>query len=128
MEAAAAQQQGGYRTKRSSVVRRKELRHRLQHELMPHLVTVAEDARLEQPSLAEHFKLPKGNEPNKVFLTVARTTLEQGQANRDVLITHGMADKLLDDLGWRSSSSRPRSTRPATAGGPMWVRGPSWMR
>ena len=47
MEAAAAQQQGGYRTKRSSVVRRKELRHRLQHELMPHLVTVAEDARLE---------------------------------------------------------------------------------
>ena len=98
MESAAAQQQGGYRTRRSSVVRRRQLRHRLQHELIRHLVTVAEDAMLEQPALAEHFKLPKGNGPNKVFLTAARTMLEAGQANRDVLLKHGMADKLLDDL------------------------------
>ena len=80
-------------------MRRRDLRRRLHHELIRHIVTVAEDAKLEQPSLAEHFRLPKGNEPNKAFLTAARMMLEQGQANRDVLLKHGMADKLLDDLG-----------------------------
>jgi hypothetical protein len=98
MEAAATQQEGGVRTRRSSVVRRRDLRHKLQHELIRHVVTVAEDARREQPGLAEHFRLPKGNEPNKVFLTIAKGMLEQGQANRDVLLKHGLADKLLDDL------------------------------
>jgi hypothetical protein len=98
METAAQQQEGGFRTRRSSVARRKDLRRRLQHELIRHVVTVAEDAAREQPSLAEHFRLPKGNEPNKTFLTVANKMLEQGRANRDVLLRHGMADKLLDDL------------------------------
>jgi hypothetical protein len=98
METAAGQQQGGYATKRSSVVRRQQLRQRLQHELLRHLVTVAEDAAQEDASVAALFRLPKGNEPNKAFLTVAEQMLVQGQAHAELFKKHGLAEKLLEDL------------------------------
>ena len=98
MEALAKQQQGGYLATRSSVVRRRELRRRLHHELLRHLVTVAEVAVTEDPLLAEKFRLPPGNGTNEAFRTLARQMLEQGQAQREVLAKHGLADRLLEDL------------------------------
>jgi hypothetical protein len=98
MEAAAGQQQGGYAAKRSSVVRRQQLRHRLQHELLRHLVTVAEDAAQEDATVAALFRLTRGNEPNKAFLTVAEKLLEQGRTHGELLKKHGLAETLLEDL------------------------------
>jgi hypothetical protein len=98
METLAKQQAGGYLAKRSSVVRRKALRRRLHHELLRHLVKVAEVAALENEELQERFRLPKGNEPHEAFRTLARKMLEQAEPVREVLTKHGLADKLMDDL------------------------------
>jgi len=98
MEALARQQQGGYLVKRSSVTRRRGLRRRLHHELLRHLVTVAEDAAAEEPALAEKFRLPPSNGSNEAFRTLARKMLEQGQAGRELLAKHGLMATLLDDL------------------------------
>jgi len=98
METLAKQQEGGFLVKRSSVVRRKALRRRLHHELLRHLVTVAEDAALESEGLREKFRMPRGNEPHEGFRTLARQMLEQAEPVREVLAKHGLADKLMDDL------------------------------
>jgi hypothetical protein len=98
MEALAKQQQDGTVTAHASTVRRKVLRRRLHHELLRHLVTVADIAAAEQPGLAERYAMPKGNETNETFRTLARRLLVQGQAEKEVLAKHGLADKLLEDL------------------------------
>jgi hypothetical protein len=98
MEALAKQQQEGVATAHASTVRRKALRRRLHHELLRHLVTVADIAAAEQPGLAERYEMPKGNETNETFRTLAHRLLEQGQAEKEILVKHGLADKLLEDL------------------------------
>jgi hypothetical protein len=98
MEALAKQEQGGFLTTHASAVRRRSLRRRLHHELLRHLVTVADVAATEQPGLAERFELSPGNATNEAFRTHARKMLEQGQAQRELPAKHGLADKLLEDL------------------------------
>jgi hypothetical protein len=98
MEALAGQQQGGFLSKHSSTVRRQGLRRRLHRGLLRHLVTIAQDAAGENPALTEMFQLPASNATHKAFQTLARKMLEQGQAQKELLAKHGLADKLLDDL------------------------------
>jgi hypothetical protein len=98
MEELAGQQQGGYLSKHSSTVRRRELRRRLHGGLLRHLVTIAEDAAKEEPGLTDMFRLPSANASHQAFQTLARKMLEKGQAQKELLGKHGLADKLLEDL------------------------------
>jgi hypothetical protein len=98
MEALAMQEQGGHPTGRAAVARRRMVRQRLHHELLRHLVTVAQVAAAEQPGLPERYNLPSTSATNEAFRTFARQLLEQGQAERELLSKYGLADKLLDDL------------------------------
>jgi hypothetical protein len=99
MEVLVAQQVGGFLSRRSSVVRRRELRRRLHHGLLRHLVTIAGSAAKEKPELVERFALPSSSVSNKLFRTVARKMLEQGQAEKELLLKHGLGAALLDELG-----------------------------
>ena len=99
MQTLAKQQQEGVATAHASTVRRRALRRRVHHELLRHLVTVAGVAAAEQPAMADQFDLPDGNETNEVFRTLARRLLEKGLAQKDLLAKHGLAEKLLEDLG-----------------------------
>ena len=92
------QQTGGFLSKHSSSVRRRGLRRRLREGLLRHLVTIAQDASAEQPQLLEMFKLPPHNITNSSFQNLSRKLLEQGVAQKEVLVKHGLSDKLLDDL------------------------------
>lgn len=98
MDVLMEQQVGGFLSKRSSVVRRTELRRRLYHGLLRHLVTVAGGAAREKPELREKFELPSLNASHKLFRTVARKMLEQGQAEKELLLKHGLGATLLDEL------------------------------
>lgn len=98
MDALAKQQQGGYLASHASATRRRELKQRLHHELLRHLVTVAEVAAADRPALAERFRLPPTTISHEAFRTLARKMLEQGQAERELLAKYGLADRLLDDL------------------------------
>jgi hypothetical protein len=99
-ETLAKQQQGGYLARRASAARRRALRRRIREGLLRHLVTCAEVAAADAPQLAlgERFRLPKANATNEDFRTLARKMLEQGQAQRELLVARGLAEKLLDDL------------------------------
>ena len=98
MEAVAKQQQSGSLAAHSAVIRRRALRRRLHHELLRHLVTVAESAEADQPGLGERFKIPSASASHEAFRTLARQMLEQGQANQELLAKHGLADRLIPDL------------------------------
>ena len=98
MEALAGQQQGGYLSKHSSTVRRSELRRQLHGGLLRHLVTVAQDAAVEDRALTAMFTLPPSNATHRAYQTLARKMLEQGQAQKELLAKHGLGDGLLDDL------------------------------
>jgi hypothetical protein len=94
----AGQQVGGFLSKHASVVRRKQLRRELRDGLLRHLVTAAESAAVEDPTLVETFHLPPITASTTAFQTVARKMLEQGIAKQDLLAKHGLGTTLLDEL------------------------------
>ncbi len=98
MEALAAQQVTGVVSKGSSTVRRKEIRRRLHEGLLRHLVTVADAAAEEQPELTREFRMPSTNASHMAYRTIARTLLDKGVAQRELLLKHGLGETLLDDL------------------------------
>jgi hypothetical protein len=98
MAALAGQQVTGVVSKGSSIVRRKELRRQLHGGLLRHLVTVANSAAEEQPDLIREFRMPAINASHTIYRTVARTLLEKGVAQRELLLKHGLGETLLDDL------------------------------
>ncbi|HEX6614795.1 MAG TPA: hypothetical protein VF046_00675 [Gemmatimonadales bacterium] len=97
-EALIGQQLGGFLIRHSSTVRRGEIKRRLRSGMLRHLVTIAEDAAVENPELTDMFQLPSGASSNKAFQTLSRKMLEQGKAHKDVLMKHGLSERLLDDL------------------------------
>ena len=94
----SGQQVGGFLSKHSSSLRRRDIRRKLRDGLLRHLVTVAEDASAEKPELGAKFQLPAHNLSHVRFQTVARKMLEQGEAERELLVKHGLSDTLLGDL------------------------------
>jgi hypothetical protein len=98
LEALEKQQESGFVAARASTSRRRALRRRIHHELLRHLVTVAEVAAAKESGIAERFQLPSGNSSNEAFRTDARRMLDLGQEQKDVLGKYGLSEKLLDDL------------------------------
>ena len=98
MEVLAAQQVTGIVSRGSSAVRRKEIRRQLNDGLLRHLVTVANGAAEQQPDLTREFRMPSTNLSHTVYRTVARTLLDKGVAQRELLVKFGLGETLLDDL------------------------------
>src|SRR6266508_2497160 len=57
----SGQQVGGFLSKHSGSLRRRDIRRRIRDGLLRHLVTVAEDASAEKPELRAKFELPAHN-------------------------------------------------------------------
>ena len=96
--ALSGQQVGGFLSKHASTLRRRDIRRRLRDGLMRHLVTIAEDAASEKAELRDKIQLPAHNLSNARFQAFVRTMLEQGQAEKELLVKHGLTSTLLDDL------------------------------
>lgn len=92
------QEQDGVTASRASTARREELRRWIHHGLLKHLVTVADLAATEVPGLDERYDMPASNAPNEKFRSLARRMLEQGEAQQELLLKHGLSDTLLPDL------------------------------
>jgi hypothetical protein len=98
MEELAKLQEGGFVSKHSAVVRRQDLRRRLQSGLLRYLVTVAEDVGTEAPAVAEKFPLPRTNIAHAAFRASASKMVEEGRANLELLVKHGLSATTLDEL------------------------------
>lgn len=98
MTALAGQQVGGFLSKHASTARRQEIRRRLREGLLRHLMTVGEAAAVEKPELTKVFHLPAERLSHARFQAVLHRLLEVGQAEKELLLKHGLTATLLDDL------------------------------
>jgi hypothetical protein len=88
----------GRLSRHASIVERQEVRRKLRNDLLPHLVTIARTASVDQPMLGDQFEIPGHNLSNARFYAAAKAMLELGLAEQEVLLKHGLSDTLLPDL------------------------------
>jgi len=98
MVALGSRQVSGILSRHASIVNRQQIRRRLRNDLLRHLVTIAQDASAEKPGLGNQFEVPGSNLSNARFHAASKAMLELGVAEKEVLVKHGLSDKLLDDL------------------------------
>jgi hypothetical protein len=94
----AGQQRIGVAMARQATKHRNEVRRALEDKILKYLRVVGRVAAKEKGELANQFPLPASNGSHQALLTAARTTLEKATAQRDVLVSLGMSQKVLDDL------------------------------
>ena len=98
MVALGSRQVSGILSRHASTVNRQQIRRQLRNDLLRHLVTIAQDASAEKLGLGEKFEVPGHNLSSARFLAASKAMLELGVAEKEVLVKHGLSDKLLDDL------------------------------
>ena len=97
-DALATQQRSGAIAERNATARKRDLRTMLHRSMLRHVARVAEVASEEQPELARKFRLPKDNGSFQAFRTAARGMATEAQAQRELLVRHGLSEPLLDSL------------------------------
>jgi hypothetical protein len=97
-EGLATQERAGVITERAATARKRELRRVLKRTLLNHLTRVAVVAAREEPELARKFGFPLGNHSYHAFRTAARAMADEAQAQKDLLVRHGLAEPVLEGL------------------------------
>jgi hypothetical protein len=97
-EVLAGQQQAGFAVTRSASKHRRDLRRALQHKILGYLRVVGRVAAMQKGELANQFPLPPGNASQQALLTAGRSTLEKATAQKDVFVSLGMTQQVLDEL------------------------------
>ena len=97
-ETLAAQQRAGVVATRAATEQRAEVRGALQGKLLKYLAGVGAVAAKENAELGAEFRLPRTRATNQAFLTLARGMLEKATARKELLVSRGMSEKLLEDL------------------------------
>jgi len=98
MVAQGSRQVNGVLSRHASTVSRREIRRRLRNDLLPHLVTVAQDASAVKPGFGDKFEIPADNSSSARFSAAAKAMLDAGLAEKALLLEHGLTATLLDDL------------------------------
>jgi len=70
----------------------------MRHAHLSHLAQVAKIAAREVPELAQKFVFKPGTTTYLAFRTAARGMAAEAQNQKDVLVKHGLADSVLDNL------------------------------
>ncbi len=97
-ETLAGQQYAGIQTVRSATAEKMNLRRRIRSPHLEHLVSVARFAAREMPELTRKFSLGKSAMPNLAFRTAARGLLAEAEAQKEVLVRHGLDVTVLPGL------------------------------
>lgn len=100
-EAIAAREHDGRLRENSARAHRKAVRQAMHFQLLRYLVAVGFVAAKDRTELAERFKLPPTNATNTTFLTAVKGLLATAVDQKELLVSQGMAEGLLADLGER---------------------------
>lgn len=92
------QQLVGLRAVRTATTRKLELRRLIKSAHMEHLSYIARIAAREVPELPQKFALPGRGATYIAFRTVARTMAAEAMSRKELLVSHGLVEKVLDDL------------------------------
>jgi hypothetical protein len=91
-------QEAGTVQARAASARKRQLARLIRRGQLVHLSRVAALAASEAPDLAQKFDLPRLPERQLPFRNVARTMLEEAQRNKELLIKHGLSERVLEGL------------------------------
>jgi hypothetical protein len=92
------QQLNGIRATRTATARKRELRRLIKSAHMEHLSKIARIAAREVPELPQKFIPPSRDTSYVAFRTVARTMAAEAVSRKELLVGHGLVEKVLDDL------------------------------
>lgn len=98
-EQLAAKQRDGILQVHAATARKRDLRHTMKQAHLAHMIHVAQVAASEVPDLAQKFVLPRSANPYLAFRTAARGLAAECANRKDVLVKHGLVEKVLEDLG-----------------------------
>ena len=97
-EALVKQQKSGLAMTRSATRHRRDVRKALQRKILRYVRVVGAVAAKEKGELSNQFPLPPSNASQKDLLASAQATLEKATAQKDLLVSLGMSQQVLDDL------------------------------
>jgi hypothetical protein len=93
----AQQQQAGRIAAEASVVSKSECRRGIRKDLES-LRDIADAAALRQPEIPVRLQLPDKQVSEKVFLATSRVAVAEATASKELLVTYGMPETMLDSL------------------------------
>ena len=95
---AAADQRKGILAVHANAARKRELRRTMREAHLAHIAQVARTARVEAPSVQHEFVFRPGTSTHLAFQTTARGFLTQAEAQRELLVRHGLVESVLTEL------------------------------
>ena len=96
-DALARQQRAGQIAVRASTTSKALLRRAIRADLVD-LLRFAHTAALRQPEVPIRLQLPAQSVSHEKFLTTARVAVAEATANKEVLLTYGMPEAMLDGI------------------------------
>ncbi len=94
----AARQLEGFVEVRAASARKLELTRSMRRQQLVHIARVARRAAKEAPELAQKFVLPRDPAPYLPFKTMTGTMVAEAQRQKDLLVKHGLVERVLDSL------------------------------
>jgi hypothetical protein len=91
-------QREGFALVSGAAVQKQNLRRIIQRTQLKHVLRVAELADSEVPGLLQKFVLPREQIPFLEFQAAAHAFLAEALTHREILVKHGLAETLLEDL------------------------------
>lgn len=98
-EQLATQQREGTLEVRAATAQKRKLRRTMQRAHLSHLAQVAKVAAREVPELAQKLVLKPGTTTYLAFRTAARGMAAEARSQKEILVKHGLAESVLEDLG-----------------------------
>jgi hypothetical protein len=97
-EQLADQQRLGVQQVRAATARKRELRRGIRQQHLVHVARAAQRAAREAPELTQKFVLARQPAPYLSFRSLARTLLAEAQERKELLVKHGMVERVLDGM------------------------------
>jgi hypothetical protein len=94
----AAQQREGIAKSRGATALRRQLQNEIRRSDLPHVARVAAVVAKDQPELEPNLRSGRDTGTIRGFRTAVGTIITAAQANRELLLKHGLAQPVLDDL------------------------------
>jgi len=98
VDVAAGRQRDGINAVRAATGNKRSGRRKILRTQMALLARVAESAEVEVPGIAQKFRLPREAVPYLAFRTAARGMLAEAQAQKELLVRHGLLEAVLDAM------------------------------
>jgi hypothetical protein len=94
----ADQQRLGIAEVRAATAQKRELRRSLRQRELTHVARAARRAAKEVPELAQKFALTRQPVPYLAFRSLARTVAAEAEQRKELLVRHGLVDRVLGTL------------------------------